>query len=296
MIENVRVGVRAWPMALGALAAITVAATMIAFAANVVLDSAVPSNHIATHESIQRWLRIAFLLIAIGAMRRPSRQPSRQWRWAVGVAFATLACAVAGELAGAVTRLGWIGDLTAGLGPTDSLERRVFRLGAMAAYAVPMLLLLAASEDRLDQQIDYRWLSEPITMLLLRYEALLFAIGATMLASQLMAAAFVHREFVWLSAVGADACVAGCIAATIRARRQDAHLALGGWLLVCIGMGVGLLMGIWSFGGPIPVPKLLGDYSALPRTILRHGHAVVLTLGIAVIAASAIRRSEKALP
>ncbi|MFD0981518.1 hypothetical protein [Tropicimonas aquimaris] len=35
-----------------------------------------------------------------------------------------------------------------------------------------------------------------------------------------------------------------------------------------------------SFGGPIPVPEMVGDYDALPRRLLRLGHIAFFGLGI----------------
>ena len=109
----------------------------------------------------------------------------------------------------------------------------------------------------------------------------------------LMAAAFVHKEFTWASALGADTTVAACAAAAIRARWRNDRLAASGWLLVCAGLAVGRLMGIYSFGGPVPAPAFIGDYNALPRVLLRDGHVILLATGIAAVALATVRQAPE---
>ncbi len=41
---------------------------------------------------------------------------------------------------------------------------------------------------------------------------------------------------------------------------------------LALGALSGMLMGLWSFGGPAPVPDAIGDYGDLPRRLLRLGH------------------------
>ena len=52
------------------------------------------------------------------------------------------------------------------------------------------------------------------------------------------------------------------------------------WTSILVGALTGLLLGIWSFGGPVPVPGWIGDYSDLPRRLLRLGHIAFFGLGI----------------
>lgn len=40
----------------------------------------------------------------------------------------------------------------------------------------------------------------------------------------------------------------------------------------------GMLIGLWSFGGPAPVPDFIGDYGDLPRRLLRLGHTAFFGL------------------
>lgn len=53
-----------------------------------------------------------------------------------------------------------------------------------------------------------------------------------------------------------------------------------GWSSLAIGALTGLIIGIWSFGGPVPVPEWIGDYDTLPRRLLRLGHIAFFGLGI----------------
>ena len=274
-----------WPLWLGITGTAIVVAALAVFGIQALLGAAVPANHISSHETLQTGLHAAFLLIALGALRRLHAGLSAQWRWAVGGALLVLACGVIGEVLSALASLGWAPDLRATLGAADSVERRLFRLGAMAAFAVPMLVLLAAGEQKQPQPDR----ANRVAALLVRWEPVLFAIGVTTLATLLVAAAFINRELTWIAPIGADTTVAACAAAAIRARWTNDGFAFGAWLLVCAGLTIGLLMGIYSFGGPIPAPTLLSDYNALPRVLLRDGHVLLLVVGIAGIALAATR-------
>jgi hypothetical protein len=49
---------------------------------------------------------------------------------------------------------------------------------------------------------------------------------------------------------------------------------------MAVGVGTGLLMGLWSFDGPLAVPAWLGDYGTVSRRLARLGHIAFLGLGI----------------
>lgn len=61
--------------------------------------------------------------------------------------------------------------------------------------------------------------------------------------------------------------------------RVAVNLAVG-WSSLAVGALTGLILGIWSFGGPVPVPEWIGDYDTLPRRLLRLGHIAFFGLGI----------------
>ena len=51
-----------------------------------------------------------------------------------------------------------------------------------------------------------------------------------------------------------------------------------GWIWILIGLIIGAIMGMWSFNGPMPSP--VGDYTALPRRMLRLSHIAFIALAI----------------
>ena len=71
------------------------------------------------------------------------------------------------------------------------------------------------------------------------------------------------------------------------------NIEFAGWLLVCASMSVGLLLGSFSFGGPLPTPDLVGDYNGLPRILLRDGHVMLLSIGMIGIAIAATRNPQE---
>jgi hypothetical protein len=55
---------------------------------------------------------------------------------------------------------------------------------------------------------------------------------------------------------------------------------LVGWVSFVAGAGSGLIMGLWSFEGPLAAPTLLGDYADVSRRLARLGHIAFFGLGI----------------
>ncbi len=53
-----------------------------------------------------------------------------------------------------------------------------------------------------------------------------------------------------------------------------------GWLSIAAGIGSGLVLGMWSFDGPMDVPAWLGDYSSTGRRLVRLGHIAFVGLGV----------------
>jgi len=66
-----------------------------------------------------------------------------------------------------------------------------------------------------------------------------------------------------------------------------------GWLSTCLGAGSGLIMGLWSFDGPLPIPGWLGEYDQTARRLARLGHIAFFGLGILnLLVAGELRRSS----
>lgn len=53
-----------------------------------------------------------------------------------------------------------------------------------------------------------------------------------------------------------------------------------GWTSLVAGALTGLVLGLWSFAGPFPVPDWIGAYDDLSRRLLRLGHIAFFGLGI----------------
>lgn len=52
------------------------------------------------------------------------------------------------------------------------------------------------------------------------------------------------------------------------------------WTGMVVGVLLGLLMGLWSFDGPIAPPSFIGDYTDPARRLLRLGHIACFGLGM----------------
>lgn len=53
-----------------------------------------------------------------------------------------------------------------------------------------------------------------------------------------------------------------------------------GFTSLLIGVATGMILGLWSFSGPLPVPEAIGDYGDLSRRFLRLGHIAFFGLGL----------------
>ena len=60
-----------------------------------------------------------------------------------------------------------------------------------------------------------------------------------------------------------------------------------GWTSAALGGITGLILGLWSFDGPFPVPAFLGDYDDTSRRLARLGHIAFFGLGILNLLAAA---------
>ena len=53
-----------------------------------------------------------------------------------------------------------------------------------------------------------------------------------------------------------------------------------GWSSLALGAVTGLILGLWSFDGPMAVPEWLGGYGDTSRRLARLGHIAFFGLGI----------------
>lgn len=50
------------------------------------------------------------------------------------------------------------------------------------------------------------------------------------------------------------------------------------WGWMALGIFVGLIIGMWSFDGPVPTPASVGDYNTTGRRLIRLGHVAFIML------------------
>lgn len=279
------VNMHSWTMLPGLAGIVLVVTLMCAYDIATLTGRTAAAAHTALQLPLQHSLRAAFLLIAAGALWQMPAEPAASWRNAKYAATIMLVLGLAAQLADAMSAH------PAVAGPLNSLDRRLLRLGSMAAFAIPMMVLLAAREQQY-QPVLQRGASS-VVALLLRWEPVLFAIGAATLGTILVAGALLHREILWLSPLGADTTIAACAAAAVRAHARHDPLARSGWLLLCLSMTAGLLMGGYSFGGPLPVPGFIGEYGTLTRIILRDSHVILICLGIVCVTLALLRQDRR---
>jgi hypothetical protein len=64
-----------------------------------------------------------------------------------------------------------------------------------------------------------------------------------------------------------------------------------------IGALTGMVMGMWSFDGPLAVPGWLGDYGSTARRLVRLGHIACFGIGILnlLLVAEVAKRSTRTL-
>jgi hypothetical protein len=77
-------------------------------------------------------------------------------------------------------------------------------------------------------------------------------------------------------------------------RHRDWNRAVG-WASLAAGVATGLVMGLWSFDGPLQPPSWVGAYGDTSRRLLRLGHIAFIGLGILdILLAGELERSTLA--
>jgi hypothetical protein len=83
----------------------------------------------------------------------------------------------------------------------------------------------------------------------------------------------------WAAKAGADSTSWDLEEARLAPAHPDLSRAIG-FTSLLLGVASGMILGLWSFGGPVPVPEAIGDYGDLPRRFLRLGHIAFFGLGL----------------
>jgi amino acid transporter len=66
-----------------------------------------------------------------------------------------------------------------------------------------------------------------------------------------------------------------------------------GWWSLVLGIATGLVMGLWSFDGPMATPSWIGEYADTSRRLIRLGHIAFIGLGILdILLANELTRSS----
>jgi hypothetical protein len=159
------------------------------------------------------------------------------------------------------------------LGPVDGVRLRMLRLARAAAIALPAVALL------------YEGLFHRASGLLLlaRRGRILLWCGVASMSAILAIAALTDPRFKFLLPFPAMTAFIGTCLGIVLAHRYARTLEVWGWCLVAASMGVGLLMGLYAFDGPLPTPGFIGGYSAFARRLSRLGHADCIVLGLVSI-------------
>lgn len=57
-------------------------------------------------------------------------------------------------------------------------------------------------------------------------------------------------------------------------------MRLVGFISLAFGALSGMVLGLWSFDGPVPEPGMLGEYASTSRRLVRLGHIAFFGIGI----------------
>ncbi|MBM4001411.1 MAG: hypothetical protein FJ297_18070 [Planctomycetes bacterium] len=63
------------------------------------------------------------------------------------------------------------------------------------------------------------------------------------------------------------------------------------WSAMVVGIATGMIMGLWSFAGPLPVPQRLGEYDDVARRLARLGH--IACFGLSFVNLLLVRELER---
>jgi hypothetical protein len=172
------------------------------------------------------------------------------------------------------------------LGPANALRFRLLALARVAAMTLPALALLHQEASR--RQV----LETPSTC----WSCLGLHAGAVLMPSVLWLAAAVDVTWKYLLPVPALMIFFGACGAVGQARRLSSglgsRLELGGWVLIAGSMGIGLLMGLYAFDGPLPAPTFIGAYGEVVRSFVRQAHGSVIVVGILLVFLARQRRTH----
>jgi len=71
-----------------------------------------------------------------------------------------------------------------------------------------------------------------------------------------------------------------CVDRPLAERRVGQANLQWAWWMIGVSMGVGALLGLWSFGGPLAPPPGFRAFDDLPRRLVRLGHIAAIALPV----------------
>jgi hypothetical protein len=208
-------------------------------------------------------------LVGLASLLRASIQAQK---WKLSAALGMFCLGLLLEVITGSMRFGPEGWNLASMGAGDGLRLRMLRLAAISFFALPAITLLfhrLADADPRSRAARWGWPA-----------ILSGAIGIPII---LALASATRVELRLALSAPANALFAGALAGNWLARRDGRPLERWGWILLSLGMGSGLLMGIYAFDGPIPSPQFIGDYNDVARRSIRLAHAYCVVFGLAGI-------------
>ena len=159
------------------------------------------------------------------------------------------------------------------VGPEDGLRLRMLRMARVAVIVLSVLLLLfevSAAQANPNSRV-------------VRWGRISMICGAVGIPAILTVAGLTLVELKYLLPIPAYAMVAGILCAACLARRRASPLEFWGWSLIALGMGAGLLMGLYAFDGPLPLSKVFGAYHDVPRRLIRLAHIDCVVFGLVTL-------------
>ena len=158
----------------------------------------------------------------------------------------------------------------------NTLPMRMLRLARVAAVTLPVLALL------------YRRLAERrvLASAAVSWGCLAIFAGAALMPAVLCLASWVDPRCKYLLPLPATLVFFACSIAVRLAREAAGRAECFGWLVIATSMGAGMLMGTYSFEGPLPPPKFVGDYGDFVRLLIRQAHGYGIVFGITAIFAA----------
>ena len=209
--------------------------------------------------------------LALLLLRTSAGWDNRELRFLLGILLLGSALEVALSFYGVLSEV-----LAAPLADPNTLPMRMLRLARVAAMTLPVLALL------------YRRLAErkALASAAASWGCLAIFAGAALMPAVLCLASWVDPRCKYLLPMPAMLVFFACAIAGRLARGTARHPESFGWLLIATSMGAGMLMGTYSFEGPLPPPEFVGDYGDFVRLLIRQAHGYGIVFGVTAIFAA----------